>query len=176
MEWLIIIINAVAVFLLGLFIKHYLPGYMAKKSENLATKEDIAEITRRTEEVQEEFRKDLEKFSSDIHFKYNFYCMQYTTLYTKLYSIICQSEYTRRSFKLLNGADLTVEEVPFVEFHKGRTHDVIKFGKEQGFTHTEKTIKDAITQFCKKEMCDLKRLGGPLFHDYMVPFLIDKSS
>lgn len=155
MEWLIVIINAVAVILLGLFIKHYLPGYMAKKGENLATKEDVTEITRRTEEVQEEFRKDLEKFSSDIHFKYDFYYRQYTILYTKLYSIICQSEYTRRFFKLLNGTDFTVEEVPFVEIHKGRTHDIIKFGKEQSFTHTEETLKDAITQFCKKEMCEL---------------------
>lgn len=57
MEWLIIIINAVSVFLLGLFIKHYLPGYMAKKGENLAAKEDVAEITRRTEEVQKKFQK-----------------------------------------------------------------------------------------------------------------------
>ncbi len=160
MEWLIIITNAVVAFFLGLFIKHYLPGYMAKKGENLATKEDVAKITRRTEEVQEEFRKDFEKFSSDMHFKYDFYYRQYSILYTKLYSIICQSEYTRRFLKLLKDVDLTVEEVPFVEIHKGRSHDVIKFGKEQGFTHTEETIKDAITEFCKKEMCDLIIANG----------------
>lgn len=160
MEWFIIIINAFTIFLLGLFIKHYLPGYMAKKGENLATKEDIAEIIRRTEEVQEEFRKDFEKFSSDIHFKYEFYYRQYTVLYTKLYSIICQSEYTRRFIRLLNGLDLTSEKVPFVEIYKRRSQDVIKIGKEQGFTHTEEAIKDAITQFCKKEMCDLIIANG----------------
>lgn len=59
MEWLIIILNAAFVFILGIFIKNYLPSYMDKKGENLATKKDIAEITRRTEEVQQEFRQEI---------------------------------------------------------------------------------------------------------------------
>lgn len=42
MEWLLLLEIAciVAVFLLGLFTKNYLPSYMEKKGENLATKED----------------------------------------------------------------------------------------------------------------------------------------
>lgn len=52
MEWIQIIINVVLIFLLGLFIKNYLPSYMNEKGKNLATKEDIQEITRKTEEVQ----------------------------------------------------------------------------------------------------------------------------
>ena len=33
------------IFIGGLFTKHYLPTYMDKKGENLATKEDVEEIT-----------------------------------------------------------------------------------------------------------------------------------
>ena len=45
---------------------------MEKKGENLATKEDVKEITRRTEEVQQEFRQEMARFSKDLEFKYDF--------------------------------------------------------------------------------------------------------
>ena len=44
--------------------------YMDEKGKNLATKEDIEEITRKTEEVQQEFREGFELFSNDVKFKY----------------------------------------------------------------------------------------------------------
>lgn len=56
------VLLAVAVFLIGLFVKNYLPSYMDEKGKNLATKEDIEEITRKTEEVQQEFREGFELF------------------------------------------------------------------------------------------------------------------
>lgn len=65
MDWAILIFEillAVAVFLIGLFVKNYLPSYMDEKGKNLATKEDIEEITRKTEEVQQEFREGFELF------------------------------------------------------------------------------------------------------------------
>lgn len=65
MDWLLLIVeiaSIIAVFLLGLFTKNYLPSYMEKKGENLATKEDVKEITRRTEEVQQEFRQEWQGF------------------------------------------------------------------------------------------------------------------
>lgn len=37
-----------------------------EKGENLATKEDVKEITRRTEEVQQEFRQEMARFSNDL--------------------------------------------------------------------------------------------------------------
>ena len=43
---------------------------MDEKGKNLATKEDIEEITRKTEEVQQEFRQGFELFSNDVKFKY----------------------------------------------------------------------------------------------------------
>lgn len=39
------------IFIGGLFTKNYLPTYMDKKGENLATKEDVEEITKLTEKV-----------------------------------------------------------------------------------------------------------------------------
>lgn len=65
MDWAILIFEillAVAVFLIGLFVKNYLPSYMDEKGKNLATKEDIEEITRKTEEVQQDFREGFELF------------------------------------------------------------------------------------------------------------------
>ena len=87
MEWVQIILNALFVFLLGLFIKNYFPEYMKEKGKNLATKEDIEEITRKTELVQKEFKESFELFSSDVQFKYDFYFKQYANLYSNLYCI-----------------------------------------------------------------------------------------
>lgn len=92
MDWLLLIVefaSIVAVFLLGLFAKNYLPSYMEKKGKNLATKEDVKEITRRTEEVQQEFRQEMARFSKDLEFKYDFYYKQYDGLYSFLYAIVC---------------------------------------------------------------------------------------
>ena len=66
------ILIIVAIFLGGLFTKHYLPTYMEKKGENLATKEDVKEITKLTEQVQKEFNEAFELFSSDVKFKYEY--------------------------------------------------------------------------------------------------------
>ena len=73
---------------------------MDKKGENLATKEDIKEITRKTEEVQREFKEEFEAFSSDMKFKYDFFYRQYSELYCKLYAIVIQSEYVRHFIQI----------------------------------------------------------------------------
>ncbi|MGI6175659.1 MAG: hypothetical protein ACOYJC_05790 [Christensenellales bacterium] len=140
----------VGFFLGSLWIKNYLHSYMNKKDENLATKEDIQEITRLTEEVRYEFTRGFEEFSKDKEFKYRYYYDQLRELYSKLYSIIAQSEYTRRFFKLYDGTDLTFEEVPFVEIHKAYTKQTTRFGKDAGITKSETEIRDGITEFCKK--------------------------
>lgn len=43
-----------------LLAKSYFPSYVGEKAKNLATKEDIAEITRRIEEVKLEYAHELE--------------------------------------------------------------------------------------------------------------------
>ena len=54
------------IFIGGLFTKNYLPTYMDKKGENLATKEDVEEITKLTEKVQKEFNEACVSLQSGI--------------------------------------------------------------------------------------------------------------
>lgn len=143
------------IFLGGLWLKHFLPSYMNKKGENLATKEDIQVITKLTEEVQDEFKRGFEEFTKEKAFKYEYYYTQFRELYAMLYAVIAQSEYTRRFFKLFNGTDLAFEEVPFVEIHKAHNEQTIRLGENAGMSFSEKEVKDDITYFCKKTICDL---------------------
>lgn len=73
----------IAVYVFYRLIKNYVPSYFDEKGKNLATKQDIAEITRKTEEVQKEFKEGFELFSSDVRFKYDFFYKQYSELYCK---------------------------------------------------------------------------------------------
>lgn len=78
------------------FFEKTLPAYMEEKGKNLATKQDIEEITRKTEQVQKEFKEAFELFSSDVKFKYDYNYKQYSELYCKLYAFVIQSEYVRK--------------------------------------------------------------------------------
>jgi hypothetical protein len=51
---------------LTLIGRKYLPAYVAKKAENLATKEDIATITRAVENIKAEYEADLEKLRHEL--------------------------------------------------------------------------------------------------------------
>ena len=151
MDWLLLIVefaSIVAVFLLGLFAKNYLPSYMEKKGKNLATKEDVKEITRRTEEVQQEFRQEMARFSKDLEFKYDFYYKQYDGLYSFLYAIVSQSEYTKHIIKLTDGRELTFDEYPFVKISPTRT---VKTTYEIGKTTPQETLTETeISEFDQK--------------------------
>lgn len=52
LEAVLAISNGVLAFLLGLLLKRYLLAYAKSKAKNLATKEDIAEITQKVEKVR----------------------------------------------------------------------------------------------------------------------------
>lgn len=60
METIMQILNILVIIAVGiifLFRRFYLPAYLNKKGENLATKEDVAGITKKIEEVKIEFAK-----------------------------------------------------------------------------------------------------------------------
>ena len=155
MDWfliVVIILDITATFLLGLFLKNYLPSYMQKKGENLATKEDIQEITQKTEEVQAEFKEKFELFSSDIRFKYDFYYKQYSELYSKLYAIVMQSEYVRRYIKLINNQSLDFVEVPFIEISP--THKETQTITINKVVCQKQDIETALSQFNKLQICE----------------------
>ncbi|MDX9664440.1 hypothetical protein QMK50_05585 [Pseudomonas sp. P5_152] len=56
----------VSIPIVALLIKFYLPGYIKEKGRNLATKEDIADITDQIEQVKAEYSKQLELYKSEI--------------------------------------------------------------------------------------------------------------
>jgi uncharacterized membrane-anchored protein YhcB (DUF1043 family) len=61
----ITILYTVVAFLLGLLLKSFLPNYVKKKAENLATKEDIKNITEKIESV-----KSKVEINTDAHKSY----------------------------------------------------------------------------------------------------------
>lgn len=160
MEILTVILDAILILGLGgfyLFVKNYFPSYMDEKGKNLATKEDIQEITRKTEEVQKEFREGFEEFSSDLNFKYGFYYKRYSELYCKLYSIVIQSEYVRHFIHLTDGKEHSFEDFPFLEISP--THRVtqtlnLKSGEPIAFKQNFEDIKTPISEFNKEKLCD----------------------
>lgn len=159
------ILLAIFMFLLGLYIKNYLPSYMDEKGKNLATKEDIEEVTRKTEEVQKGFKESFELFANDVKFKYDFYYKQYADLYCKLYAFVIQSEYVRHFIEITKNQSIPFEDAPFLEIsptHKETT--TINISKEKGSSITKKSqdIETPISQLNKKELCDYIITNGSL--------------
>ena len=52
--------------IIGLFAKKYLPSYLQQKGHNLATKEDIKEITDKIESVKTQYTKSIEERKADL--------------------------------------------------------------------------------------------------------------
>lgn len=130
----------IASFCLGLIIKSYLPSYMNEKGKNLATKEDIEEITQKTEEVKVEFKKEFRNFSGKVDFDYDYCYKQYSMLYANLYAIISQSEYLRYFFSEYENLNLSIVEVPFIE---------------TSIEKNNKELETPITKFDKKFIYDI---------------------
>lgn len=71
---LLLFIATIFVQLVGfLLLRHYLPTYFSKKAENLATKQDIGEITKEVEIVRQIFQKnyDISKAETDFYNEMN---------------------------------------------------------------------------------------------------------
>jgi len=49
----------VGMVVLGLLIRYYIPAYLKKKAENLATKEDVKEITKAVESIKHQYATQL---------------------------------------------------------------------------------------------------------------------
>ena len=65
MDYLLLVL----VFCGGAFLGKYLPSYLSEKGKNLATKEDIAEITREVERVKSESRERLEGILEHLRYR-----------------------------------------------------------------------------------------------------------
>ena len=98
-------------------IKEYSDSFFNEKAKNLATRQDIGEITRKTEEVKTEFKELQDLFQADLKFKYDFMEKQYRELYVDTYYLICQSEARRRVLNIME-KNYNFDEVPFIEYHQ----------------------------------------------------------
>lgn len=88
---IIIVILLLAIVIIASVLKkawNSLDVFFDEKAKNYATKQDIEEITRKTEAVHTEFKQIMGEFEADLAFKYSFYKKQYMSLYTHLYRII----------------------------------------------------------------------------------------
>jgi len=57
---------AIAAFLAGMFVRHLIAPYLAEKGKNLATREDIGEITRTVESVKAVFQRDASELQETL--------------------------------------------------------------------------------------------------------------
>lgn len=76
-------------FILGLFAEQFLPGYFREKGKNLATKEDIAEITAKVEETKLPYVKELELLKihqADLQIRKAQEYLQFTDYIAKLFT------------------------------------------------------------------------------------------
>lgn len=56
----------IGVVVIGLLVRSFLPSYAKQKGKNLATKEDISEITSKVEEVRSQHTAQLERLKIDL--------------------------------------------------------------------------------------------------------------
>lgn len=76
-----LLIGALVVYFL---LKSFLPSYFSKKGENLATKEDISEITNKIESVKHEYANNLESVKAELSAKLNTHGLRYENEYNTL--------------------------------------------------------------------------------------------
>jgi hypothetical protein len=69
---------------LGLLINSYLSKYFGKKGENLATKEDISEITNKIETVKHDYARQLESTKAELSAQLNTHGFRYEKEYEVL--------------------------------------------------------------------------------------------
>jgi hypothetical protein len=87
--WLVIILQVItlsAIVIAGLIIKDYMPSYAREKGKNLATKEDIGEITHKIEEIKKIYASDLQRIKAILDAQ----GQQYLHLYDKRSDALAQ--------------------------------------------------------------------------------------
>ncbi len=145
---------------------------MEEKAKNLASKEDIAEITEKVEIVKYHYNGDIEKLRINLNKDFQEYMdnmkflkersyNQYVGLYSKLYAIIIQSEYFRYLFEIHG----EFKDIPFLELEKKSIHEKVEFHNfmtNSSIDKTEEEIHDEITDFNKIKIADMIIENGEL--------------
>ncbi|ACM15970.1 TPA: hypothetical protein ACQUHF_004970 [Bacillus paranthracis] len=129
-EYLFLIIGL----LIGYIVKDFFPSFFKEKGKNLATKQDIAEITEKQEEVKAKFIEiaNKQKNDLDIHFKkYELYTVKKHEYYAELYKNI---ELCIGRISDLRGIQRTIP------LHTFNLEDIKKYMSDKSFIEADKEI------------------------------------
>ncbi|MEO3357782.1 hypothetical protein [Acinetobacter haemolyticus] len=119
-------------FVIGLTLGGFFSKYFAKKGENLATKEDITEITSKIETVKHEYASQLESVKAELSAKLTTYGFRYEKEYEVL------SELTAVLVEL---RDASTSLRPVFDFHDpNMTKDEIKQERLKRFFDSRKNL------------------------------------
>lgn len=121
------ILLIVVIIILALLKKNWnsIDYYLNEKAKNYATKQDIEEITRKTETVHNEFNQRFAEFDADLQFKYKLYEKQYEELYSPLYCIVSKSEALKYVYKELNN-EIDLTNTPILEIKEGNGESALE--------------------------------------------------
>lgn len=112
-------------FVASLITGNFLPKYFGRKGENLATKEDIADITSKIETVKHEYASQLESVKAELSAKLSTYGFRYEKEYEVL------SELTAL---LVDLRDASISLRPILDFQDPKlTKDEIKHERLKRF-------------------------------------------
>ena len=140
------VLTLLAVLAGTLLIRNYLPSYAGEKGRNLATKQDIEEITRKIEAVKAEIQRNqlIEQAKRDLKYQA---CLEALGVIDGVFShslddprIIPQASDTARARECHNKLILSCDDVGIV-----RTFSEIMFGPKPGTQKTPPT--DLLNQF-----------------------------
>ena len=133
MEWLIYL-GAVGT---SLILTKFLPSYMSEKAKNLATKEDIEEITKKVENIKKDNQIELSKIQESIDIKIELEKLKSKN--TELY-FQKQLEATKELYKLRNKIlpDYRMPDMDWDDACQDIAHD---------FKGTEEKIENFTTEY-----------------------------
>lgn len=159
---------------LFLFLKKWwnsFDTYFEQKATNLATKQDIREITTITESIQSEFHQKQSQFDADLQYKYDLNKSQYTELYSPLYWIICKSEATRNSFKHFSNLSISFSDAPITKYEDNTTtiDEIITLIEEKKDLASPNLIKLATSILViKQELLQRSPLEAPAIQQKLI--------
>lgn len=109
--------------LFGLLINSFLPKYFGKKGENLATKEDISEITNKIETVKHDYARQLESTKAELSAALSTHGFRYEKEYEVLNDLTAL---------LVDVRDVSLSLRPVIEFKDpSKTDEEVKKEKLQ---------------------------------------------
>lgn len=136
---------------LALLGKSFLPKYFEQKASNLATKEDIEDITKITESVKQEFNEKMQIFSTQHTFRHSFSYERYAKLYSQLYGYILQSEYAREFFEV-DTIFPNKEDAPFIQI---ATRVTTTKNNNGTVVSEERVMETELAEHSKIKMCQI---------------------